>query len=179
MRLKMLYEMSINALSKDRGLYKLCNKMRPEKVDNILFLYYKTIFESRTDEGIFWILPNRDGIYHLAFFPDHQYDTDDLHILMHEDLWNRHIAPLIGDQFNIPQNKLKNLYAAFPRGRLEAGDSVGTYRIGFGGDYPPGWNEKQLFQRLKVHKGNCGLEIDEHWKVNPKHLQIFKSLLKK
>ena len=173
MKLKMLYEMSINALNKERGLYKFCNKIKPDRINNVLYSYHKIIFESRTGEGIFWILPNKDGVFYLAFFPEEHYGDN----LDHESLWNKHVVPLIGDQFNIDSIKINNLFEAFPRGRLELGDSIDTYRIGFGGDYPPGWDENKLFERLKVSKDNCELEIDEHWEAKPKHLAILKSLI--
>lgn len=117
------------------------------------------------------VIPNRDNIWYLAFFPEHQYRNMD-----HESLWDVHVVPLIADQFKIDPNKLLGLFEAFPRGRLEIGDSIDTYRIGFGGDYPPGWDENKLFSRLKVSKNKCDLEIDDHWEVNQEQLVIFNSL---
>lgn len=123
-------------------------------------------------EGLFWLLPKDNNQYYLAFFPEDQYGD-----VTHDDLWNNHVASLIASHFGVNTELLKGLYRAFPRGRLELGDTMGQWRIGCADEYPEGWDRDKLYQRLRVLPQNTSYETDEHWLSDKEDNIKIKNLL--
>jgi len=135
--------------------------------------YTTLITEAIGGPGLFWIVPNREGGHTLLMFSEYQ-------ISDHGTLWRTIAADFVLNHFRITNKKMidrfKDLYNAFPRGRVEAGDKKGEWFIGFGGDYPIGWNEEKLLERLKTPRPT--IFIDDFWKTDPTNTEIALKILK-
>jgi hypothetical protein len=117
--------------------------------------YMVCITESRPIPGLFWIVPDVEG-WTMLFWPDD--DTRD-----HQSLWVD-VSKIVADRIAAKEAdlaKFGELFDAYPRGRTDHVHSV-ELTIGFGGDYPQGWDESKLKRELKL-KPDTTIEIDDHW----------------
>jgi len=126
------------------------------------------LLEERAQEGLFWILPTPFGSWKRVLIPYGRLDN-------HEEIWRETLAEVVltthqqnatlGDRFL----KFRELFDAYPRGRIENDEEPLKWVIGFGGDYPPEWNEERLMKSLKVGPTNARVEVEDHWKAGDEH----------
>jgi hypothetical protein len=128
--------------------------------------------EDKAQIGLFWIIPTKDGQWEMLHIPTEYFKTN----WDHDHVWRDVVAGMILQSFNKKSDVFKSLFEAFPRGRMEEGDvplhpseqrPMHWWVIGFGGDYPPGWNEDRLRRTLGVGPINSEIELHEHWHSKP------------
>ena len=130
---------------------------------------FERVKDPKQITGLFWIVPEAGG-WVLLLFSDRDFSD-------HESLWREVASKRIIGHSNAQSDEFKELFDAFPRGRLETGEAIGKWMVGFGGDYPQGWNEAKLLERLKVARGDVEIEYDDHWKANDVNHQIAMKIL--
>ena len=116
---------------------------------------------------LFWILPmpeDKEG-WMILTFPKKDYPLNQDHISLWKDVIAKIILAVFGREAGL--SEIQPLYNAYPRGRLEQGKEDDTWWIGFGKDYPEGWDEARLLEKLGVTAQNCTFDYDQHWKANP------------
>lgn len=134
------------------------DKINQESREGLLESFLAPILEARRNPGLFWIVPNEEGKYILLFYDEYRYKYPD-----HVSLWKEVASNFICNHYNVENtDNFKECFDCFPRGRLEVGEKPGTWMIGFGGDYPEGWDEEKLRQNLKI-LDNYSVEYDDHW----------------
>lgn len=173
MELNKLYKVDADILPKNLKSYY--NKVRLEDRHKVLNSYIHNIMEGRPGPGLFWIVPDKDRVHNLMLFAEYYQKYDD-----HETLWREVVSGIVLNHFGIVNEEFKDLFDASPRGRLEIGEEIGKWLIGFGGDYPEGWNEDKLLERLRVLRKDARIEYDaDHWKANDENHQIAMNILYK
>jgi hypothetical protein len=134
------------------------------------------ILEGRPGPGLFWIVPMKGRSWILMLFSEHSRKFDD-----HGSLWREVVANTILNHFQITDtakiDKFKELFDAFPRGRLEVSNEIGKWLVGFGGDFPTGWDENKLLERLKILRQDTEIEYDDHWIADPTQKQFAMQIL--
>lgn len=170
--MKKIYDITLEGLDKNRGLYRFCKQITEAGRKRTLNSYLTQIFEGRSGPGLYWLLPNKNNQYYLAFFPEEQYGE-----ITHDKLWDKHVSPLIASHFKIKPELLTGYYEAFPRGRLEVGEKIHTWMVGCADEYPTGWNKEKLYQRLKVLPQDTAYEVDGHWLTDKEQYLKIKTIL--
>jgi len=177
MKIDSLYEdISPNLLPK--GLKHFHNHLKEEARARFRQTYIALLKEGAPHEGMFWIVPDKADQWALLFFAESHF-----HFLDHPTLWKEVAADIVLDRFGAQHHPdagyFRRLSAAYPRGRLETDNQPLKWRIGFGGDYPPGWNEERLMRRLGVGPVNAVMEYDEHWKAIPDSRRLADQILRR
>lgn len=158
MKLNISFKISSNVLPE--GLKRYHDKVRIEDRHKVLNSYLSTILEAKARPGLFWIVPTKSGEWVLLLFHEYYEQYDD-----HESLWRNVVSDLVLDSFGMSSSEnFKELFDAFPRGRVEIGTKLGEWLVGFGGDYPDGWDEDRLLSRLGMLPSRTEIEYDDHWR---------------
>jgi len=164
------------------GLRRIYEEHTSESVkSNLQATYSAVLLEAKASEGLFWIVPDKEG-WTLLHFPRNYF-----HQSNHIELWREVAADIVlkaWDKTGGAGSVFYELYRAYPRGRLVAED-IGSpsyqkgYRwwIGFGGDYPPGWDDEKLLRRMGVGPKNTQILIDKHWLADPKQRREADAIL--
>jgi hypothetical protein len=155
-------------------LKRLHDKMKTEDQQSFRRTY-AVLFEEKATDGLFWVVPDGKGAWRTIFFSRNHFSL----YQEHKALWRAHAGRLVATSFGKePTDEFLELYNAYPRGRLVSiPNEFNKWWIGFGKDYPAGWNETKLMSSLGVGTANSSFEYGSHWTANTQSRKIADDFL--
>lgn len=116
-----------------------------ESIRKFHFHVSKVLTEGRKEDGVYYWLPDINGVWHVEPFPFRFYDD-----IYHIKLWDKYITQYLASIFNIPAEKFNGLYAGLPRGRVTKMN--GNYIVHHGDDSPG--NLSKVFSAFNLDTTN-------------------------